>query len=181
MYEAALAKVKAKIGHYRPSIAADPSTTMGSIISKAQHEHILGFIESAKQEGARLRAHGRTDGVPDPNWALRVIKCLEEHQIDKLIAEATPHQLLKAGNVGGELLNWIAMLGARQPQTELCRSANAEWPRLRRVALELNYRYPSATIASGRLTVRRGAQLPFSSTGAIIAKEQWAENGLFWL
>jgi gallate dioxygenase len=29
-----------------------------------------------------------------------------------LIAEATEHQLLKAGNVGGELLNWIAMLGA---------------------------------------------------------------------
>jgi gallate dioxygenase len=41
-----------------------------------------------------------------------IIKYLEEQQIDKLIAEATPHQLLKAGNVGGELLNWIAMLGA---------------------------------------------------------------------
>ncbi len=55
---------------------------------------------------------GRTDGVPDPDWALRVIKHLEEQQIEKLIGEATEYQLLKAGNVGGELLNWIAMLGA---------------------------------------------------------------------
>ena len=33
-------------------------------------------------------------------------------QIDTLIEAATQHQMLKAGNVGGELLNWIAMLGA---------------------------------------------------------------------
>ena len=29
-----------------------------------------------------------------------------------LLAEATEAQLLRAGNVGGELLDWIAMLGA---------------------------------------------------------------------
>jgi hypothetical protein len=66
---------------------------------------------SLEVAGPRM-APGRTDGVPDPDWALRVIKYLEEQQIEKLISEATPHQLLKAGNVGGELLNWIAMLGA---------------------------------------------------------------------
>jgi aromatic ring-opening dioxygenase catalytic subunit (LigB family) len=66
---------------------------------------------SLEVAGPRM-APGRTDGVPDPDWALRVIKHLEEQQIEKLISEATPHQLLKAGNVGGELLNWIAMLGA---------------------------------------------------------------------
>ena len=46
--------------------------------------------------------------------------------------------MLKAGNVGGELLNWIAMLGAignRKPT--LCGAADAERPRLRRVAVEL--------------------------------------------
>ena len=40
-------------------------------------------------------------------------------QVRKLINEATQAQMLKAGNVGGELLNWIAMLGAigdRKPQ-----------------------------------------------------------------
>jgi hypothetical protein len=57
-------------------------------------------------------APGRSDGVPDPDWAMRVVNYLEEQKIDRLIAEATQHQLLKAGNVGGELLNWIAMMGA---------------------------------------------------------------------
>src|SRR6478672_3108360 len=66
---------------------------------------------SLEVAGPRM-APGRTDGVPDPDWALRVIKYLEQRQIEKLISEATPYQLLKAGNVGGELLNWIAMLGA---------------------------------------------------------------------
>jgi hypothetical protein len=66
---------------------------------------------SLEVSGPRM-APGRTDGVPDPDWAWRVIKLMEEQKIDKLIAESTEHQLLKAGNVGGELLNWIAMLGA---------------------------------------------------------------------
>jgi gallate dioxygenase len=43
---------------------------------------------------------------------MRVIKYLEEQDLDRLMTESTEHQLLKAGNVGGELLNWIAMLGA---------------------------------------------------------------------
>ena len=62
IYEAVLAKVKTKITHYKPGIATDPATTMGSIISKTQYERILGFIESAKQEGARLRHRRRTAG-----------------------------------------------------------------------------------------------------------------------
>ena len=35
------------------------------------------------------------------------------------MAESTEEQMLKAGNVGGEILNWIATLGtikARKPQ-----------------------------------------------------------------
>src|SRR5271154_351958 len=54
IYDAVLAKVKTKIAHFKPGIATDRATTMGSIISKTQYERILGFIESAKQEGARL-------------------------------------------------------------------------------------------------------------------------------
>jgi betaine-aldehyde dehydrogenase len=64
IYEAVLAKVKAKIVHYKPGVATDPATTMGSIISKTQHERILGFIESAKQEGARLLAGGGRPSDP---------------------------------------------------------------------------------------------------------------------
>jgi betaine-aldehyde dehydrogenase len=54
IYDAVLAKVKTKIAHFKPGIATDRATTMGSIISKTQYERILGFIESGKQEGARL-------------------------------------------------------------------------------------------------------------------------------
>ena len=54
IYDAVLAKVKTRIAHFKPGIATDRATTMGSIISKSQYERILGFIESGKQEGARL-------------------------------------------------------------------------------------------------------------------------------
>ena len=61
--------------------------------------------------GPRI-APGKSDGVRDPDWARRVCALLEQGAIPTLIAEATPAQLLRAGNVGGELLDWVAMLGA---------------------------------------------------------------------
>ncbi len=64
IYEAVLAKVKSKIGHYKPGVATDPATTMGSIISKVQYERILGFIDSAKKEGARLLTGGGRPSDP---------------------------------------------------------------------------------------------------------------------
>ena len=60
--------------------------------------------------GPRI-APGRTDGVPDPDWAKRVCDLLEQAQVSTIIKESTEAQMLKAGNVGGEILNWIAMLG----------------------------------------------------------------------
>ncbi len=50
-------------------------------------------------------------GVPDRAWVDRVNAHLRAGSILRLIEEATPRQLLRAGNAGGELLNWIAMLG----------------------------------------------------------------------
>ncbi len=73
---------------------------------------IMGSGSFSLEVGGPRMAPGRSDGVPDPDWAMRVIKLLEAQDTDRLIAEATEYQLLKAGNVGGELLNWIAMLGA---------------------------------------------------------------------
>ena len=72
----------------------------------------MGSGSFSLEVGGPRMAPGRSDGVPDPDWAMRVIRLLESGEIDALIREATPHQLLKAGNVGGELLNWIAMQGA---------------------------------------------------------------------
>jgi len=61
--------------------------------------------------GPRI-APGKSDGVPDPAWAKRVCGLLEKGAMATLLNEATEEQLLRAGNVGGELLDWIAMLGA---------------------------------------------------------------------
>ena len=53
---------------------------------------------------------GKTDAVPDPNGATKSAIYIEAGDIDGLIAKATEDRMHAAGNVGGELLNWIAML-----------------------------------------------------------------------
>jgi hypothetical protein len=50
-------------------------------------------------------------GVPAPEWALRVTELLAAGDVEALLSETTPAQLAAAGNAGGEILNWIAMLG----------------------------------------------------------------------
>jgi aromatic ring-opening dioxygenase catalytic subunit (LigB family) len=61
--------------------------------------------------GPRISAHSHT-GVPDPKWADRILSLLSSGQLDVLVAEASEEQLSQAGNAAGELLTWIAMLGA---------------------------------------------------------------------
>jgi aromatic ring-opening dioxygenase catalytic subunit (LigB family) len=53
---------------------------------------------------------GKTDGVPDPEWVHELCRYLEAGDTDSLISAATETRMHAAGNVGGELLNWIAML-----------------------------------------------------------------------
>lgn len=60
--------------------------------------------------GPRLKI-GFGDGVPDPDWVTRVCELMKKGDVETLIAEATPEKFQQAGNVAGELLNWIAMLG----------------------------------------------------------------------
>jgi len=52
---------------------------------------------------------GKTDGVPDPGWVDEVCRYIEAGDTQGLIAAAAEDRLHAAGNVGGELLNWIAM------------------------------------------------------------------------
>ncbi len=59
--------------------------------------------------GPRIRP-GMTDGVPDPEWVHEVCRYLAAGDTEGLIAAATEDRMHAAGNVGGELLNWIAML-----------------------------------------------------------------------
>jgi protocatechuate 4,5-dioxygenase beta chain len=55
---------------------------------------------------------GERHGTPDIAWSKHVHGRIKNAEIDRLLAEATPEQMWKAGNIGGELLNWIVMLGA---------------------------------------------------------------------
>jgi len=106
-------------GHVPPLPSARRCYALGQAVGRAIESWpaslrvvVMGSGSFSLEVAGPRMAPGRTDGVPDPDWALRVIKYLEQQQTEKLISEATPHQLFKAGNVGGELLNWIAMLGA---------------------------------------------------------------------
>ena len=60
--------------------------------------------------GPRMHA-GKIYGVPDLDWFYNIQGFLQRAQIDELLNATTSSQLAKAGNIGGELLNWIAMLG----------------------------------------------------------------------
>ncbi len=106
-------------GHVPPLPSAQRCHAIGQAVARAIEAWpaplrvvIMGSGSFSLEVGGPRMAPGRSDGVPDPDWAMRVIKYLEEQDLDRLMTESTEHQLLKAGNVGGELLNWIAMLGA---------------------------------------------------------------------
>jgi betaine-aldehyde dehydrogenase len=51
--------IVAAVQRYRPGLPTDPATTMGAIVSKAQHDRILSYIELGKAEGATLACGGR--------------------------------------------------------------------------------------------------------------------------
>jgi betaine-aldehyde dehydrogenase len=51
--EGVLERVRA----YRPGLPTDPATTMGALISKAQHDKVMSYIALGRSEGATL-AHG---------------------------------------------------------------------------------------------------------------------------
>jgi gallate dioxygenase len=106
-------------GHVPPLPSAKRCFALGQAVGRAielwpenKRVVVVGSGSFSLEVGGPRMAPGRSDGVPDPDWCARVIKRLEEQKIDLLLREATERQMLKAGNVGGELLNWIAMLGA---------------------------------------------------------------------
>jgi protocatechuate 4,5-dioxygenase beta chain len=57
----------------------------------------------------RGRAYSTTPGT---TWATRVMRLLKDGKTAQLLDEATSERMALAGNIGGELLNWIALLGA---------------------------------------------------------------------
>ena len=62
--------------------------------------------------GSPLAPHGQLSGVGDTQWYQAILGHLRHGRTMELMESATADQLRRAGNIGGELLNWIAMLGA---------------------------------------------------------------------
>jgi gallate dioxygenase len=54
---------------------------------------------------------GGNSGTPAMDWSNRVVELLGAGKITDLLEETTSDQIARAGNVAGEILNWIAMLG----------------------------------------------------------------------
>ena len=72
--------------------------------------------------GPRIPPGDRAAGFPDPEWTDQVQVLLSQARLDDLLDAATFSRMQRAGNIGGELLNWIAMLGmigARKPRAML--------------------------------------------------------------
>ena len=106
-------------GHVPPLPSSQRCYALGQTVARAIESWpeplrvvVIGSGSFSLEVGGPRMAASRSDGVPDAAWAAHVIKLLEEQKTDQLIGEATEHRMRKAGNVGGELLNWIAMLGA---------------------------------------------------------------------
>jgi aromatic ring-opening dioxygenase catalytic subunit (LigB family) len=90
------AAIESAPGHQRVAIAASGSFSLeigGPRISEDSHV-----------------------GVPDPAWLARVLELIGAADVERLVAEASDEQLWAAGNAGGELLDWIVMLGAFDPR-----------------------------------------------------------------
>ncbi len=50
---------------FKPGIPTDPATTMGALVSKAQHDRVMSYIDSARQEGARVVYGGNVPENPE--------------------------------------------------------------------------------------------------------------------
>ena len=64
------------------------------------------------KSAARESPTTRSPASPDPEWVTHVSRRLKTGQTAELVAETTTQRMRQARNVGGELLNRIALLGA---------------------------------------------------------------------
>jgi hypothetical protein len=87
----------------RPAIDALPAQTRIGIIASGAISGDIG--------GPHARPGG-PGGPPDEEWLQFAVDCMRHGKIDDLLNAATRERLQRAGNVSGEILNWIALLGA---------------------------------------------------------------------
>lgn len=73
---------------------------------------VLASGDFSNDVGGMLAPPDDFSGSPDLEWVRRIVDLMRAGKVDDLVREATTERMARAGNVAGELLNWIAMLGA---------------------------------------------------------------------
>lgn len=65
IHDAVVSRLADKIARYRPGVPTDPGTTMGALVSREHFNRVMGYIDSAKAEGARAvtGGHAVTEGA----------------------------------------------------------------------------------------------------------------------
>jgi protocatechuate 4,5-dioxygenase beta chain len=81
-----------------------------------------------------LEVGGPKMGQVDEEWYAEVLSMIREGRAVDLVRRATPKRLIKSGNTGGELLNWIALLGALDAAKPVFLEADRQPPDLRQDA-----------------------------------------------
>ena len=133
-------------GHVPPLPPAQRCYALGQAVARAIESWpaplrvvVMGSGSFSLEVGGPRMAASRSDGVPDPDWAARVIKLArgtEDRPVDRRV-DATPHAQGRQCRRRTVELDRHARRH-RQPQADLCGAADAERPRLRRMAVELN-------------------------------------------
>ncbi|UFN51527.1 aldehyde dehydrogenase family protein (plasmid) [Roseomonas sp. OT10] len=64
IHDAVLEEVRRQIATIRPGLPTDPATRMGSLVSQAQYDKVMGYIAAGREEGARLVVGGARPDDP---------------------------------------------------------------------------------------------------------------------
>lgn len=100
IYDVAIEGIRQRvIERHRCGLPTDPATTMGCLISRAQFDKTMGFIESAHAEGARLVCGGGRPADPalSRGWFVEAT----------VFADVTPSMRLSREEVFGPVLAMI--------------------------------------------------------------------------
>ncbi|HVO39990.1 MAG TPA: aldehyde dehydrogenase family protein [Spirochaetia bacterium] len=68
IYDEFMGRIRERVTHIRIGDTADYETTMGPVVSKAQLARVLGYIETGRQEGARLVCGGGRPSEMKKGW-----------------------------------------------------------------------------------------------------------------
>jgi betaine-aldehyde dehydrogenase len=64
IHDAVVERMGKHLARYRPGVPTDPNTTMGALVSRAQYEKVLSYIDAGHSQGATLAYGGKRPDDP---------------------------------------------------------------------------------------------------------------------